>query len=79
MTDTTHLAEELIQTAAVVVAWLEKLGYTQNAALTDIRHERFAQDEKWGNQAHKPNGTWLAILGEEYGEVAKELLEGGHI
>ena len=70
-----HLAEELIQCAAVCVCWLEALGYSQASALTDIRHERHAQDAKWGSQRVQPHRTWLAILLEEVGEVARELLE----
>ena len=70
-----HLAEELIQCAAVCVCWLEALGYSQASALTDIRHERHAQDAKWGSQREQPHRTWLVILLEEVGEVARELLE----
>ena len=68
------LPAELIQVAAVAVAWLEDLGFTQQAALTDIRHERFAQDEKWGPQHHS-NELWSSILGEEYGEACQALLK----
>lgn len=41
-----------------------------------ILAERLRQDEKWGNQCHKPNPVWLAILTEEVGETAKAILEG---
>jgi len=37
-----------------------------------VKEERRRQDEKWGNQNHNAL-RWLAILGEEFGEVAKEL------
>jgi len=40
----------------------------------DIYQERRRQDQKWGAQAHIP-AVWLAILGEEVGEVCKALLE----
>ena len=41
--------------------------------LADVAEERQKQDEKWGRQDHDPFG-WLAILGEEYGEVCKDAL-----
>ncbi len=34
-----------------------------------IKYERGQQEEKWGEQNHKPS-TWLAILTEEVGELA---------
>lgn len=37
--------------------------------------ERFRQDEKWGKQRH-PYGIWLAILGEEFGEVCQVMQQG---
>lgn len=40
----------------------------------DIRQERELQDSKWGQQDHDPF-IWLAILGEEVGEVNKAVLE----
>lgn len=40
-----------------------------------ISAERNRQIELWGEQRHDP-GRWLAILGEEFGEVAKEVVEG---
>ena len=39
-----------------------------------IAHERFRQEAKWGPQNHSPL-FWLAILGEEFGEVSKEVVE----
>lgn len=36
--------------------------------------ERMAQDEKWGDQAHHPDMTWLTILVEEVGEMAQVIL-----
>lgn len=43
-------------------------------AISDVMQERVRQDRKWGEQNH-PEGIWLGILGEEYGEVAKEIAE----
>ena len=40
----------------------------------DIQAERKRQDIKWGDQQHWL-GDWMAILGEEFGEVCKEVLE----
>lgn len=36
--------------------------------------ERNRQDAKWGVQDHA-DGRWFAIVGEEFGEVARALLE----
>lgn len=36
----------------------------------DVFMERFRQNEKWGIQRHDI-GTWIAILGEEFGEVCQ--------
>lgn len=44
-------------------------------ALRDVRDERARQDERWGVQAHHPL-AWLAILAEEFGEVAQLVTEG---
>lgn len=35
-----------------------------------VLKERVRQNKKWGVQRH-PIGTWLAILGEEFGEVCQ--------
>ena len=47
--------------------------------IEDVKEERERQDAKWGEQLHDPY-TWIAILGEEYGEVCKAALEdnGGY-
>lgn len=66
--------QELIQVAAVAVQLLEHRGWTQAAALTDIRHERFAQDEKFGDQSETSRERMLVVLMEEVGELAKALL-----
>ncbi len=41
--------------------------------LRDVARERERQDEKWGPQSHSPE-WWLAILAEEVGEAAQEVL-----
>ena len=46
-----------------------------NNILANIKNERKNQDEKWGEQNHDIY-KWLAILGEEVGEVNKAALEG---
>jgi NTP pyrophosphatase (non-canonical NTP hydrolase) len=46
----------------------------QGNAMLALFHERKRQDEKWGEQNHSPE-WWLAILGEEYGELAQAILE----
>ncbi len=38
----------------------------------DIKAERKRQIIKWGDQRHRL-GNWMAILGEEYGEVCAEV------
>ena len=70
-----HLEEELVQVAAVCVCWLEALGNSRANVFDLTRAERDKQDDKWGSQRHLPHRTWLAILLEEVGEVARELLE----
>jgi uncharacterized protein Smg (DUF494 family) len=42
--------------------------------LEDIRGERQYQLERWGVQCHDI-ATWLAIIGEEQGEVCKAFLD----
>ncbi len=46
----------------------------QNWALEEIIRERERQEKKWGRQKHE-NRTWLTIASEEFGEVAKAMLE----
>jgi hypothetical protein len=58
---------------------VEEMEYEQALAgidpvLKDIKRQREKQLEKWGTQQHDPK-MWLAILGEEFGEVAKEIAE----
>ncbi len=42
--------------------------------VVEVRNERYAQWKKWGEQNHDPI-TWLAILLEEVGEVAKAAVQ----
>ena len=42
--------------------------------LAELFIERQRQESKWGRQNHLPEG-WLAILGEEFGEVSKAICE----
>lgn len=44
----------------------------------DIMMERQRQDQLWGPPRHD-HYTWLAILTEEVGEVAREILSGGGV
>jgi NTP pyrophosphatase (non-canonical NTP hydrolase) len=41
--------------------------------LCDVARERQRQDAKWGEQSYSPE-WWLAILTEEVGEAAQEVL-----
>ncbi|MGB0428949.1 MAG: hypothetical protein ACPGLV_00650 [Bacteroidia bacterium] len=42
--------------------------------LEEIKQERVRQNQKFGEQNHKPI-EWIAILSEEVGEAAKEALD----
>jgi len=42
--------------------------------LEEVITERASQDVRWGEQNHHPP-KWMVILGEEYGEVCKAILE----
>jgi hypothetical protein len=45
-----------------------------------VAQERLRQDRQWGRLPREiSNGQWLAVLGEEYGEVCKDLLERGDL
>jgi len=48
--------------------------YNMSGILAEIAAERVRQNNKWGIQNHSPI-EWIAILGEEFGEAAKEALE----
>lgn len=41
--------------------------------IIDVSDERLAQDARWGQQNHSDE-WWLAILGEEFGEVSQAIL-----
>ena len=49
----------------------------QSQILNLIKKERERQDKKWGTQNHNIF-KWLAILGEEVGEVNKSALENNY-
>lgn len=42
--------------------------------LEEVDAERQRQDEKWGEQNHVPV-EWIAVLGEEFGEVCQDALK----
>jgi NTP pyrophosphatase (non-canonical NTP hydrolase) len=42
--------------------------------LNEVADERIRQIEKWGEQNLRPS-QWLAVLGEEYGEVCRAVCE----
>ena len=44
--------------------------------LTAIAAERKRQDDRWGADRQHPDTLWYTILGEEYGEVGRAILEG---
>lgn len=50
-----------------------------NKIINLIQIERERQDNRWGTPQERrlPIGYWLAILIEEVGEVAKEIVEAG--
>ena len=43
--------------------------------ISEVNQERVNQQVKWGEQNHSPE-KWMLIIGEEYGETCKEILEG---
>ena len=47
----------------------------QGKSIEDILNERERQSDKWGNQYHLSEHQYLAILAEEFGEAAKEVVE----
>lgn len=42
--------------------------------LDEVHQERLRQETKWGEQNHLPS-FWITILGEEYGETCRAILE----
>ena len=45
-------------------------------AVNDVCSELLRQDDQWGEVREEPAGTWALILSEEFGELAKDMLEG---
>jgi len=75
------LREELIQVAAVAIAAVTDLDYGTTRPDDDgwpvfeaVIAERERQESKWGPQHHSPM-EWLTILGEEFGEACRAVLE----
>lgn len=54
------------------------MSYGQNKIPRSIRielaRERWRQDEKFGDSTHLSDERWLAILAEEFGEVAHDVM-----
>lgn len=48
---------------------------SQNEVLQQIIQERERQDRKWGTKFSNSAERWLAILAEEFGEVAMAVVE----
>lgn len=46
----------------------------QHRIFMEVLRERQRQKERWGNQEHS-DAVWALILGEEFGEVQKAILE----
>jgi hypothetical protein len=55
----------------MAVSRLPEVAYI-TIAMTDLAHEIERQEERFGVILHSPEG-WQAILGEEFGEVAREV------
>jgi len=53
---------------------IEQRPSAQRKAMRDVLIERDRQDSKWGVQVHD-FPLWMTILGEEFGELCKEVLE----
>lgn len=48
--------------------------YYHKRVIEAIQQERRRQDAKWGQQRHS-NSLWLTIAAEEFGEIAKAMLD----
>lgn len=46
----------------------------KTSLMNELKSERERQNEKWGEPNHHAY-KWLAILGEEYGEACKDILD----
>lgn len=82
--------DELVQVAAVAIAAIQDFDREStflfqdpllfsgdellDKILQDVVAERLKQEDKWGSQHHHPE-KWFTILGEEVGEVARDVLE----
>jgi len=55
-----------------------EMGTPYNWATEAVRQERTRQNEKWGRQKHS-NQVWQTIAIEEFGEIAKAMLEHGQV
>lgn len=54
----------------------EKYKFDNESIFGEVVTERIRQDTKFGANRHQHPLLWLAILGEEVGEVNKATLEG---
>lgn len=54
------------------ISMAQSMSSDQAKAVEAVLAERRRQDAKWGVQTHTP-GVWLGILGEEFGEVSKDV------
>jgi len=48
--------------------------HVEDYLLCEVEYEIESSNKKFGEQNHSP-AEWLAILGEEFGEAAKEVVE----
>ena len=48
--------------------------WATTSILGEVFKERILQDKKWGEQNHSPF-VWLGILGEEYGEACRGVVD----
>jgi NTP pyrophosphatase (non-canonical NTP hydrolase) len=64
--------EELEKLEGVAPEAIYKFVRLQLAVNNDVLKERRRQNELWGIQ-RRPLGQWLAILAEEFGEVAQAM------
>ena len=83
-----NYVKELIQVAAVALA-AARVHLYGNSSVEDVPHvskllndvwtECEAQEKKWGTRCEldSPPEHWLTILGEEFGEVADEIIKHG--
>lgn len=53
--------------------YFDPINLPMRRVMNEVVCERWRQDEKWGEQNHEPF-TYLAILGEEYGEACQAAL-----